>query len=92
MVRCIPIRLATMRAMGLGLMLASGCGGSSAAPDQVTTTSQLAAAVRVQGVPVSQAERMLHESFPFFSVSANRLVVNDEIVYVFEYDNQSVAR
>jgi hypothetical protein len=44
------------------------------------------------GARVSIAERMPSESFPFFSVRAQRLLVNGHSVHVFEYpDTDSAA-
>lgn len=66
--------------------VASGGGGSTP-----TSTATLIRALEERGATVEQAETMPAGSYPFFSVRAQRLVVNGESVQVFEYPNPATA-
>jgi hypothetical protein len=48
-------------------------------------------ALQQQGVTVERAEQMPRSSFPFFSVNAERLLVNGESVHAFAYPDVSSA-
>lgn len=67
------------------LMLTPACGaGPVMGPSDVTSLGILVAQLERRGATASVAEVMPREAFPF-SVSAQRLLVNGEDVYVFEY-------
>lgn len=63
-----------------------GDGGSTP-----TSTAMLIRALEERGATVEQAETMPASAYPFFSVRAQRLVVNGESVHVFEYPNPAAA-
>ena len=63
------------------------CGGSPTTPDAM----DLMGALQLQGVTVLRVEQMSRSSFPFFSVSAERWLVNGESVHAFQYFNDSSA-
>lgn len=67
--------------------LSASCAGSPTAPGDM----DIIPALQQQGVVVSHVERMPRTSFPFFSVSAERLSVNGEAVHVFDYSSDGSA-
>ena len=75
------------------ILLAGACTGHNpAAPSDLTDAQALVRFLEHLGARVSVAEQMPRESFPFFSVSAQRLLVNGENVHVFVYPDPSAAQ
>jgi hypothetical protein len=73
---------------GLGL----GCGGRTpTGPTSLTSTGTLVRTLQEHTVTVARMEEMSRSSFPFFSVPADRLVVEGDNVYVFEFVNRGAA-
>ena len=69
-------------------VLSASCAGSPTAPGD----TDIIAALQQQGLVASHAEQMPRASFPFFSVNADRLVVNGESVHVFHYTSNASAQ
>ena len=67
----------------------SSCAASSLQPSELTSADALARAVQQQGATVSRTGALPRSAYPFFSVSAQLLLVNGEDVQVFEYPNQT---
>ncbi len=81
-----------LRGAAACLLLATACSGrSSEAPSEVTSTAMLVRELQQRGATVSLAEVMPRDSFAFFSVDAQRLLVNGRSVHVFEYPDASAA-
>ena len=73
-------------------MLLAGCTAHSPAePSQLVSAQSLVPFLEHLGAKVTVAERLPQESYPFFSVTAQRLVVNGENVHVFEYADADAA-
>ena len=76
-----------------GALIGTACSESSpTGPSSSTTTQMLIQQLRNRGVAVSLAEVMPASSFPFFSVNAQRLIVNGQNVHVFEYADPQAAQ
>lgn len=74
------------------LLWAAACGGTGpAGPSELTSTAALVRELVASGATVSSAGMASADAFPFFSVRAERLVVNGEGVHVFEYPNSTRA-
>ena len=82
---------ALLTATMIRLCAGAACGGSPTGPDALSSTQGLITAIQNQGATVSSAGSMSRDSFPFFSVNADRLLVNGESVHVFDYENAAVA-
>ena len=75
-----------------GLVLLLGCGTlGPTVPDASFSASMLKQALRAGGATVADAGTEPHDSFPFFSVAPQRLLVNGETVHVFEYSTGAKA-
>jgi hypothetical protein len=61
-------------------------------PSTSLTTGLLVQQLQSREAAVSIAEVMPSSSFPFFSVNAQRLIVNGQNVHVFEYTDASAAQ
>ena len=61
------------------------CEASPTAPGDLTSTDALVQALVQHGAAVSRAGPMPSSAYPFFSVKAQRIVVKDADVQVFEY-------
>lgn len=77
--------------MGSLLLSAACTGHSPAAPSDLDGAQSLVRLLEHIGARVSVAEQMQRESFPFFSVAAQRLLVNGQSVHVFEYPDSDSA-
>ena len=76
----------------VALFVTAGCGGQSpVAPPELVSAQPLIVSLENAGARVSIAEQMPRTSFPFFSVTAQRLLVNGENVHVFEYADTGAA-
>ena len=76
-----------------GALTGVGCSdGTPTGPSAATTSQSLIRQLQDRGVAVSVAEVMPASSFPFFSVEAQRLVVNDQNIHVFEYPHPQAAQ
>ena len=74
------------------VLLATGCAAHSpAAPSALANVQALVPLLEHTGARVSVVEQMPRESFPFFSVRAQRLLVNGQSVRVFEYPGANSA-
>lgn len=74
------------------LLVAVACTAHSpAAPSSLVSAAALIPLLEHVGARVSVAEQMPRESFPFFSVTAQRLLVNGQSVHVFEYPDADSA-
>lgn len=62
-----------------------------AAPTALVSAEALVEMLEHIGAKVSIAEQMPLESFPFFAVNAQRLLVNGRSVYVFAYQDAAAA-
>ena len=75
------------------VMLVAGCSAHNPArPSDLVSAEAVAGLLEHAGGEVTVAEEMPREAFPFFSVRAQRLVVNDESVHVFAYRDQAAAQ
>lgn len=63
----------------------SSCAANSLGPSELTSTAAIVRALQQQGATVTRAGALPQSSYPFFSVAAQRVVVNGEDVQVFEY-------
>jgi len=83
-----------LQVIALVPLLVTACTAHNPAePSQLVTAQSLVPFLEHLGAKVTVAERMPQESYPFFSVTAQRLVVNGENVHVFEYaDADSAAQ
>src|SRR5215211_5036195 len=61
------------------------CAANTMQPSELASSAALVDALKAQNVSVSRAEAMPRSAYPFFSVNAQRIVVKDEDVQVFEY-------
>ena len=66
--------------------------GGPTGPSASTATQMLIRQLQTRGLVVSVAEMMPASSFPFFSVNAQRLIVNGQNVQVFEYADPQAAQ
>lgn len=73
-----------------GAVVVSSCAANTTEPSELTSTGALIQALKGQGVTVARVESLPRSSYPFFSVNAQRIVVQGEDVQVFEYP--TVAR
>lgn len=74
------------------VVLAAGCSAHNpASPTDLVNAEALAGLLQHAGAEVRVAEQMPREAFPFFGVSAQRLIVNDETVHVFVYADLAAA-
>jgi len=74
------------------LILAASCTAHSpAGPSQLDSAQALVPLLEFVGARVSIAEQMPRESFPFFGVTAQRLLVNGQSVHVFQYSDEDSA-
>lgn len=73
------------------LLLAGCTAHSPAEPSKLLNAQSLVPFLEHLGAKVTVAERMPQESYPFFSVTAQRLEVNGENVHVFEYADADAA-
>lgn len=62
-----------------------------AAPTALVSAQALVELLEHVGAKVSIAEQMPRESFPFFAVNAQRLLVNGQSVHVFAYPDAAAA-
>ena len=76
--------------VGAALLIGS-CGSNALEPDELASTDALVRALQQQGLSAKRAETMARSAFPFFSVAARRVVVNDVDIQVFEYSSASRA-
>ena len=67
------------------------CAANTTQPTEFTSSGDLIDALTQQNLSVSRAEVMPRSAYPFFSVSAQRIVVKDEDMQVFEYPNPARA-
>jgi len=67
------------------------CDEGPTEPGGVNSPNGFIAALQREGATVTRAEQMPRSSFPFFSVNAERLLVNGESVHTFDYSNESSA-
>ena len=67
------------------------CAANTTEPSEFTSSGDLIEALKKQSLSVSRAEVMPRSAYPFFSVSAQRIVLKDEYVQVFEYPNPARA-
>jgi hypothetical protein len=67
------------------------CAANTMQPSELTSTGGLIDALKKQNLSVSRAEAMARSAYPFFSVNAQRIVVKDEDVQVFEYHSSALA-
>lgn len=82
------MRSKAIRRVLICVSLTWGCATASAtAPHTTLSSAMLPKALRETGATVSVAEAEPQDSFPFFSVTARRMVVNGEDVHVFEYSS-----
>ena len=80
-------------AVPIALLLASCTAHNPAEPSQLVNAQSLVPFLEHLGATVTVAEQVPTESFPFFSVPAQRLIVNGQNVHVFEYpDGDSAAQ
>ena len=61
------------------------CAANPLAPDEFASTDALVRALQQRGLSVMRAGALPRSAYPFFSVAAQRVVVNDADVQVFEY-------
>ena len=74
------------------LFVAAACTAHSpAGPSALVSAQALIPLLEHVGARVSVAEKMPRESFPFFTVTAQRLLVNGQSVHVFEYPDANSA-
>jgi hypothetical protein len=84
-----PLILLVVLSAALG---ASSCGANQTiGPSRVVSTDLFIRAIEDQGVRVTRMEEMPQQSYPFFSVPAQRLMVAGENVYVFQYGSSDDA-
>lgn len=76
----------------IGLLVAGCSAHNPARPSDLVSAEALARLLQHAGGEVTVAEQMPREAFPFFSVSAQRLIVNDESAHVFVYADQVAAQ
>jgi hypothetical protein len=69
----------------------SSCSASSLGPSEFASTDALMKALGQQGATVTRAAALPQSAYPFFSVRAQRIVVNGADVQVFEYANATRA-
>ena len=67
------------------------CAANTTQPSEFTSSGDLIDALKKQNRSVSRAEVMARSAYPFFSVDAQRIVVKDEDVQVFEYPSPARA-
>lgn len=90
----MKVRIVSMLAMALGLLL-SACGGAPTAsasnaspePRAVEDQASLVAALKAAGATIETADPI---SQPFFSVEGNIIKVNGADVQLFEYESSEV--
>lgn len=76
----------------IGTLVAMACTAHNpAAPTALVGAQALAEMLEHVGAKVSIAEQMSRESFPFFTVNAQRLLVNGQSVHVFAYPDAPAA-
>ena len=84
-----------MRRIGfasLALLLSFACTAHApTVPSDLASTREFVGLLEHLGARVSVAETMPRESFPFFSVNSQRLLVNEQTVHVFEYLDSNTA-
>ena len=81
-----------MRFASAGLLLSIACTAHApTVPSDLASTREFVSLLEHLGARVSVAETMPRESFPFFSVNAQRLLVNGQSVHVFEYPDPTTA-
>ncbi len=73
------------------LLLAGCTAHSPAEPSELVNAQSLVRFLEHVGARVTVAEQMPRESFPFFRVNAQRLLVNGQNVHVFEYSDADSA-
>lgn len=79
-------------ALTVASVLLAGCTGQNpAGPSQLDSAQALVPLLEHVGARVSIAEQMPRESSPFFSVTAQRLLVNGQSVHVFQYADEASA-
>jgi hypothetical protein len=69
----------------------SSCAANSLGPSELTSTDALVRELQQQGATVTRAAALPQSAYPFFSVKAQRIVVNGEDVQVFVYQNTTRA-
>lgn len=68
-----------------------GCGGTPTGPTGVSSTDALVRTLQDRGLEVVRMEEMPRSAFPFFSVPADRLIVEGDNVHVFEFRSSRSA-
>lgn len=84
--------LSTPLSLALVMLVAACSAHNPARPSDLVSAEALARLLQHAGGEVMVAEQMPREAFPFFSVNAQRLVVNDENVHVFVYADPAAAQ
>ena len=82
-----------LKALGLaGAVCAAAClHRTPTGPSGGLTMDRVVDALRQQGVTVSSQGTEPRDAFPFFPVSAKRLVINGDDGHVFEFGTESLA-
>jgi hypothetical protein len=75
------------RLVAFAAIAVSSCGANSLQPSELTSTDRVIQALKDQGATVMRAEVLPPAAYPFFSVAAQRILVNGADVQVFEYAN-----
>jgi len=77
--------------LACAILAVNSCAASPMQPGTLASTDILVSALQQQGATVTRAGTMPRSAYPFFSVAAQRIVVNESDVVVFEYECSSRA-
>jgi hypothetical protein len=79
------VHLVVLQLIALAAVAVGSCAAHSTQPSELAPTDALIQSLEEQGATVARAGSLAPSAYPFFSVSAQRIVVNSADVQVFEY-------
>jgi hypothetical protein len=85
------MRCSILHSVVFAALTVASCSANSFEPGELTSTEALIQALEQLRATVARAGTLPQSAYPFFSVTAHRIVVNNADVQVFEYGSAARA-